>query len=66
MSWGRLIQSLERAVRSLEKKVLTIDDVDRILIVISMRRAMILPWCHMNKLMQDAVDLSSLVGKVVD
>jgi hypothetical protein len=45
-------QVLRSSLRSLEQKVLTIDDVDRILK---------LP--HMLHLMDDAVDMSSLIGK---
>jgi hypothetical protein len=57
-------RSQERAMHSLEEKVLTIDDVDRILNVIAMRRAMVLPWSHMASLMQDPIDMSSLIGKL--
>ena len=56
-------RSQAQALRSLEQKVLTIDDVDRILNVASMRRSMVLPWSHMLKLMDDPVDLAALVGK---
>ena len=61
---GQAIRSLEQSMRSLEAKVLTISDIDRILNVMAMRRAMVLPWSHMSFLMQDGVDMASLIGKV--
>ena len=51
------------SMNTLEAKALTINDVDRILNVMSMRRAMVLPWSHMAHLMEDSVDMLSLVGK---
>ena len=60
------MRSQEKAMRSLEAKVLTVSDIDRILNVMAMRRAMVpvLPWSHMSFLMQDGVDMASLIGKV--
>lgn len=59
----RELRSLKQSMHALEAKVLTINDVDRMLHVMSMRRAMVLPWSHMANLMQDSVDMLSLVGK---
>ena len=59
---GQAIRSLEQSMRSLEAKVLTISDIDRILNV--MATPMVLPWSHMSFLMQDGVDMASLIGKV--
>ena len=56
------MRSQEQAMRSLEAKVLTISDIDRILNM--MATPMVLPWSHMSFLMQDGVDMASLIGKV--
>lgn len=58
--------SLRGEVGSLKKRMITVDDTERLHHAMTTRRAMILPWSHISYLMQDSVEMASLIGKVAD
>lgn len=60
------LDTIHHRLEVLENKVLTVGDLDRLCNVVSMRRSIVMPCSRMLCLMQDAVDVDNLVGKLVE
>jgi hypothetical protein len=62
----RKFDTLDRKFDALEKKVLTTNDLDRLLNVTAMRRSIVMPFSRIEHLMEDGIPLSQLEGKTVE
>jgi hypothetical protein len=63
---NRRFDNLEKKFEDLEKKVLTTDDLDRLLNVTAMRRSIVMPCSRIEHLMKDGVNLNLLEGRYAE
>jgi hypothetical protein len=57
------MSSIESDVKYLRDNVLVVDDLDALLNVTAMRRSLVMPFSHVQSLMENSVGLDSIVGK---
>jgi hypothetical protein len=57
------MDSMGRDIAYLRDNVLVVDDLDALLNGAAMRRSLVMPFSHVQALMEDAIDVESIVGK---
>ena len=57
------MSSMESDIKYLKDNVLAADDLDALLNVTAMRRSLVMPFSHVQSLMENSVSLDSIVGK---
>ena len=57
------MSSMESDIKYLKDNVLVVDDLDALLNFTAMRRSLVMPFSHVQSLMENSVSLDSIVGK---